>query len=78
MNNETIEHVKAQIGEIDRQMVELQSTRFNAVMRLSALLAQAAKAAAAAPPAATVQPRWYDSGFGGSGFEDKESKGVSR
>lgn len=64
-----IQEVKAQISELDRKAVELQAKRFTATMRLSVLLAQAAKAN---PPVESGKQlsKFYDAEFGGNGFEE--------
>jgi hypothetical protein len=74
MNNETIQSCKEKIGQIDKRMLELQSERFTAQMRLSLLLAQAAKDNPPVAPAMR-QPDWYDQHVGGSGFEDSPQGG---
>jgi chorismate mutase len=70
MSTETIEEVKARISELDRRIVELQSARFTASMRLSVLLAQAAKASATPEPGKQLST-WFDEKYepGVTGFE---------
>jgi hypothetical protein len=76
MSINEIQEVKSRIDAIDRETNALQAERFTAMLRLSALLARHAKDN---PPVELEkrQPTWYDSAFGGSGFENSP-RGGSR
>jgi hypothetical protein len=70
MSTEEISTVKSYISEIDKKVVELQAERFTATLRLSALLARAAKDRV--DPAFAVQrTRSSNEPVGGSGFAER-------
>jgi hypothetical protein len=70
MTTETIETVKSKLGNIDQQIINLQAERFTTSMRLSVLLAQAAKAQPLVESSKQLST-FYDAKFGGSGFEER-------
>jgi len=70
MNSCGIQEARARLDAIDAEINLLQTERFSTRLRLSALLAQAAKAQPLVESSKQLST-FYDVKFGGSGFEER-------